>query len=131
MALSTLTEGEVVYMRRLPPQDRIARYIEYFYEGQVDVIRGKAQVPADKPEWIAKLLHTGYVLEDEQPEGWEPSPEIAELNHAALVLAGELTDEPEAVVDTDDEGELAGDVDTDEEPVEDPNDVIGEIANDA
>lgn len=67
MALSTKS-NETVKMLRMPPHDKVTRWIEYFYEGYVDVIRGEALVPVERPEWIERLLNTGYVISLDEPQ---------------------------------------------------------------
>lgn len=66
MALSTLS-SESVKMLRLPPHHRVARWIEYFYEGYVDVVRGEAMVPVEKTEWITRMLNIGYAIPKDEP----------------------------------------------------------------
>ena len=78
------TDGRVT-MLRLPPQNTINRYIEYFYEGSVDVRRGVALVPAHKVEWIERLLNSGYILEDAADA---PNERIASMNEATMESNG-------------------------------------------
>lgn len=67
MALSTKS-NETVKMLRMPPHDKVTRWIEYFYEGYVDVLRGEALVPVERPEWVERLLNTGYVISLDEPQ---------------------------------------------------------------
>lgn len=40
--------------------------IEYFYEGELPVSRGVVIVPTSRPEWIERLLATGYKIVAEE-----------------------------------------------------------------
>lgn len=122
MALSTKS-GETVKMLRLPPHHKVARWIEYFYEGYVDVIRGEAQVPTERPEWITRMLNVGYAIPKDEPY-LETAPQAVVDKNALVwletfphlgdyqalyadvaILAQEATDGPDAEDDDSEVGD--------------------------
>lgn len=36
--------------------------VEYFYDGELPVTNGRIAVPADRHDWISRLLASGYQL---------------------------------------------------------------------
>jgi len=44
---------------------------EYFYDGELVVVNGKAYCPTNRPEWAQRMLHLGYEWEGEQPEDFQ------------------------------------------------------------
>lgn len=41
--------------------------VEYFYDGEVSVVKGVVQIPADRHDWISRLLASDYELIDPAP----------------------------------------------------------------
>jgi hypothetical protein len=68
MAKAVKVASDTVEMRAAYPYGDEYTGVEYFYDGELTVVNGKVIVPLNRPEWIGRLIATGYEFAGEVPE---------------------------------------------------------------
>jgi hypothetical protein len=60
----------------------------YFYDGEVPVVDGVAEIPDDRPEWCLNAYHKGYRLDAETGAEVDPNVWIEALDPQSAKSAG-------------------------------------------
>jgi hypothetical protein len=99
----------MVLLRQVQRPASNANWTEYFYAGELKVVNGEVEVPADKFEWINQLKFRGFEVVGEEekaspPQDQELDPQLEETIHnqepfepLGTQTADEHTDIPESI----------------------------------